>query len=170
MSKNKRKIFRFVSSFIVFLSILLAFLLFGMRLIGLTPYTVLSPSMEPKYPTGSIIYVKEVDIDTLQRGDVITFRLSSGMSATHRIVDIIEDDVHPEVKRYQTKGDNNNMIDGKLVEGEQIIGKPLLCIPYLGYLASFIGTSTGTVVICVIALILVGIVFCLDSLAEEKKG
>ena len=33
----------------------------GVRLIGLTPYAVLSGSMEPELPVGSLIYVRAVD-------------------------------------------------------------------------------------------------------------
>lgn len=170
MLKKKSNIYKWLSGMIVSLSILCAFLLFGIRLFGLTPYTILSSSMEPNYPTGAIIYVKKVDVNTLQVGDVITFHLSSGMTATHRVVDIIQDEVHQDIKRYQTKGDNNNIIDGKLVEMEQIIGKPVFTLPYLGYFANYIGTPTGSVVVCMIAVILIGLVFCLETLSEEKKG
>lgn len=31
----------------------------GVRLVGLTPFAVLSASMEPQYPVGSLIYVQD---------------------------------------------------------------------------------------------------------------
>ena len=75
MSKSVKTILKITSYGMIALLLLLVFLLAGVRLLGLEIYTVLSPSMEPNYPTGSLIYVKEVDPSTLQEKDVITYRL-----------------------------------------------------------------------------------------------
>ena len=58
------------------------------KVIGFIPYAVLTDSMEPAYSVGSLIYVKESAPETIQVGDVITFRLDvkSGQLATHRVV------------------------------------------------------------------------------------
>ena len=40
---------------------------------GYMPYVVLSGSMEPVYPVGSLIYVAPVDANSLEPGDAITF-------------------------------------------------------------------------------------------------
>lgn len=42
-------------------------------LFGYMPYVVLSGSMEPVYPVGSLIYVAPVDANSLEPGDAITF-------------------------------------------------------------------------------------------------
>jgi len=47
--------------------------------------TILSPSMAPKHPTGSVIYIVDVDPAKLEVDDVITFKLTDSMTATHRI-------------------------------------------------------------------------------------
>ena len=75
MSKSVKTILKSSSYGMIALLLLLVFLLAGVRLLGLEIYTVLSPSMEPNYPTGSLICVKEVDPYTLQEKDVITYRL-----------------------------------------------------------------------------------------------
>ena len=54
-----QKIWNGVSTVLVAGVVLLAVLLVGVRLFGLQVYTVLSGSMEPAYPVGSLIYVKK---------------------------------------------------------------------------------------------------------------
>ena len=53
-----KKVWNLITSILVALVVLLAIALVGVRLIGLRTYVVLSGSMEPAYPTGSLIYVK----------------------------------------------------------------------------------------------------------------
>ena len=60
----------------------------GVRLVGLTPYAVLSGSMEPEYPVGSLVYVKAVDPLDVEVGDAITFSLPSGTLVTHQVYQI----------------------------------------------------------------------------------
>lgn len=71
--KTIRKIWDGITTILVVMVVLLAIALVGVRVVGLQVYTVLSGSMEPAYPTGSVIYVKEVDYKTLEVGDPITF-------------------------------------------------------------------------------------------------
>ncbi len=71
--------------------VIVAALTVGVRLVGLTPYVVVSGSMEPVFPTGSIIYVQKVDPQTIEVGDPITFRMREGdYVAVHRVYDIRE--------------------------------------------------------------------------------
>ena len=57
-----RKIWNVVYSVIVAVVVLLAVAFVGVRVVGLQPFTVLSGSMEPTYHTGSLIYVKSVEM------------------------------------------------------------------------------------------------------------
>ena len=56
-----KKLWNALTTLIVIAIVILAILLAGVRLVGLTPYVVLSGSMEPNYHTGSLIYDKKVD-------------------------------------------------------------------------------------------------------------
>lgn len=71
----------------------------GVRLFGLTPYAVLSGSMEPEYPTGSLIYVRDVDPADVAVGDAITFELESGALVTHEVYEIDSD-----ARAFRTQG------------------------------------------------------------------
>lgn len=60
------------------------------RFAGATPYAVLSSSMEPRYPPGTLLVVRSVPPGTLATGDVITYQLRSGRPevVSHRITAI----------------------------------------------------------------------------------
>ena len=85
---NFKKIWNVITTVIVVIVVIFAVLLVGMRLVGVQVYSVISGSMEPEYPVGALIYVKEVDPAEVKVGDVITFVLSNDMPATHRVIAI----------------------------------------------------------------------------------
>ena len=125
MNGKLRKVWNAVSSVLVALVVLLAVLLVGVRLVGFQVFTVLSGSMEPTYHTGALIYVKKVDPYTIQVGQPITFLLTEDTVATHRVVEIVKDETDPNVIRFRTKGDANEVEDGSLVHYKNVIGVPV---------------------------------------------
>ena len=143
MNQTVKKIWNAFTSILVAAVVILATLLAGSRLVGLRAFTVLSGSMEPAYPVGSLIYVKEVDYTALKAGDVITFMLDEQTVATHRIVEVVPDEDDPSVIRFRTKGDANEAADGSLVHYKNVIGSPVFTIPKLGYFASYIQSPPG---------------------------
>lgn len=169
MNPILRRALKLSSSVMIGLVVLLAILLFGLRFVGLTPYTVLSPSMEPKYPTGSLIYLVKVDPDELQVKDVITFRLGGGTTATHRIIELVADEQDPTYIRFRTKGDNNDTPDGSLVEKDAVVGKAVLCIPYLGYLAQYMQKPPGSYTVIAVGLAMIAYMIVVDMVTEQKK-
>lgn len=133
----------------------------GVRLFGLTPFAVLSGSMEPQYPVGSLIYVHEVDPASIQPGDAVTFENGAGQVATHQAYE-----VDSEQQLIRTQGINNKSSDGTLLHDaepvpfSQVIGVPVACIPVLGYVNAFVTSGIGTFVVIagvviVIALLVV---------------
>ncbi|MBR5252009.1 MAG: signal peptidase I [Oscillospiraceae bacterium] len=167
--KTAKKIWDIFTTLLVVLVALLAVLLVGMRFVGFNVFTVLSGSMEPEYPTGSIIYTKEVDYTRLKEGDVITFMISEDMVATHRIVGIVPDDTDPTVLRFRTKGDANETEDGTLVHYKNIVGTPVFKIPYLGYVASYIQNPPGTYVAIGAAAFILMLAFIPDLFAKDEE-
>lgn len=158
MPQGVKKVWNIVTTVLVILLVLVVILLVGVRLFGIKPYTVLSGSMEPSYPVGSLIYVKEVDPLTLKKNDPVTFMLNETTVATHRIVEVIPDKDDPDVVRFRTKGDNNKDEDGDLVHSNNVIGKPIFCIPLLGYVANYVQNPPGKYVALGACLILLAAV------------
>ncbi len=169
MSAAIKTIWNTVTSILVILVAALAIALVGVRLLGFQVFTVLSGSMEPEYPTGSLIYVREVDHRTLKPGDVITFMLSEKTVATHRIVEVVTDAAEPDTLRFRTKGDANPNPDGGLVHYKNIIGSPRFVIPWLGYLAGYIRQPPGSYLAVSAGAILLILVFLPDLLFPTKK-
>ena len=170
MDKNKIRFLKNLSTGLVIVAMIFAFLIAGIRIFGIQVYGVLTGSMEPTYPTGSMIYVKRVDADDLRVNDVITFSLSSNVIATHRIVEIVPDETDPTVLRYRTKGDANPEADASLVSANNIIGKVLFGIPQMGYVTSFIQEPPGMYVAILIGLLMIAFVFYTDSLENKWKA
>ncbi len=86
---------------------------------------VMSGSMEPAIPTGSLVISSRIVKSSYEVGDIIIYR-DDQQNILHRIVSIEED--------YITKGDANENEDFLPVSYEQIVGHYLFHIPYLGYL------------------------------------
>jgi len=107
---------------------------------------VLSGSMEPAIKTGSVIMVKPVS--NYQIGNVITYQRGKRTRdiTTHRIVGQKNDE-------FITQGDNNNAIDMYPVKKEQILGKVIFDIPFVGYIANFAHSKTGFILLIVVPAI-----------------
>ncbi|MPQ44308.1 signal peptidase I [Clostridium tarantellae] len=99
------------------------------RLFGIKTYTVLSGSMTPTIPIGSIIYDKKIDFNDINVGDVITFKAGDSEDGivTHRVVAKDENS-----KSFTTKGDANASEDQGQVKYEDVIGKYNFHIPFIG--------------------------------------
>lgn len=169
MSNSFKKVWSVITTLIVAAVVLLAFLLVGVRLFGLRAYVVLSGSMEPAYPTGSLIYVKKTDPSMLKEGDVISFKLNENTIATHRITAIIKDENDPTSIRFKTKGDANDVEDGSTVAGEDVAGVPVFTIPKLGYFANYIQHPPGIYVTVAVGAFLMLLMF-MPELAGTIKG
>ena len=152
-----RQIWNSFTTLLVIVVMLLAAALVGVRLFGLTPYAVLSGSMEPTYRVGSLIYVKDIAPEDVTVGTPITFVVNEDLLiATHRVVDIaiVEEREEPvldengtevldengdpvmqvvrleePVYYFQTKGDANDDVDGSPVHYKNVVGTPVFTVP-----------------------------------------
>lgn len=170
MTKKIKRIWSWISGLLVAAVVVLAVALVGVRLVGLRPMYILSGSMEPTYPTGALIYVKEVDTAQLQAGDVITFLMDADTIATHRIAGIVPDEEDPNVIRFRTKGDANEMEDSKLVHYANVVGVPVFTVPKLGYLVSYIQEPPGSYVAISVVAILMMLMFLPDLFGDDKDN
>ena len=125
---------RGISGVIYFLIVIAAFITLVPLAMGYKPVAVLSGSMEPAYPVGSIIYYQAADFEEIEKGDAITFRLGGGALATHRVIQKDE-----EKQEFITKGDNNSTVDTAPVSAEAVVGKVgEVVIPYAGFVGIYI--------------------------------
>jgi signal peptidase I len=131
---------------------------------GFRSLVVLTGSMEPKLPVGSVLYVQRQP--AYHTGDVIAFE-SGNINITHRIIGT-------ETKNgqffYKTKGDANNASDIELVPLNKIFGKESFDVPYFGRLILFIKTIPGFLLLVVLpTLIYIGFEFKFIKQEIEKE-
>ena len=113
------------------------------RLTGSSTYAVLTSSMEPRFPPGTLLVVKPHAFASLRTGDVITYQLESGKPAvvTHRIVSIGATQKGERI--MITQGDNNDVRDAAPVREVQVRGKLFYAVPYAGFVANTLGQHRG---------------------------
>ena len=109
--------------------------------LGYELFHVVSGSMEPEIPVGSVAYIQPVPPETVQEGNVIAFE-SEGSVIIHRVVKnkIVEG-------LFTTKGDANEGEDMKEIPYDQLIGVVVLHIPYLGQMMVIFSSSIGKIYI-----------------------
>jgi len=160
-----KKLWNILSTVLVVLMVLCAVFLMGSRLLGYQCFNVISPSMQPKYMVGDLIYVKEVDPNTIQPGDVITFIVNEDLVVgTHRVVR-----VDAEEQYFYTKGDANEIEDQNPVHFNNVIGVPKFAIPKLGYVSDFVQNPPGTYITIAVGIVLILLVFLPDMLGKKKE-
>ena len=108
------------------------------KALGFQMYTVISGSMEPAIPTGSLVYVRYEEPDTIVKDDVIAFYSNNadGSIITHRVVSN-----SPAMGQFITKGDANEEKDMNPIPYNNYIGKVKLSVPVVGGIAQ---AATGT--------------------------
>lgn len=124
--------------------------------LGWQQMTVLTGSMYPEIPIGSMVYIEQTDPKNLTEGDVITFEDSKGETITHRVVNnrTVEG-------KITTKGDANEQEDIEAVSYSDVIGKVAFVAPGLGDIFAAMATPLGKVYLlafgaCGVMLVILG--------------
>lgn len=108
------------------------------RLFGFDIYAVISPSMSPEIPMGSIVYAKEIAPEDIQPEDVIVYQ-SVNDTVTHRVVEnrVVEGEII-------TKGDANAAVDAA-VPYQNVIGKVQYHLSFYGDLVPMYNSILGKI-------------------------
>jgi signal peptidase len=120
---------------------------------------VLSGSMEPEIPVGSVVVIKPAQ--EYFTDDVITFGSDSdgNIPTTHRI---IEKRLESGIAYFKTKGDANPKPDTREVRETAVLGKVVATIPFLGYVIDFAKKPLGFFLLIIIP----GAIVVLDELRK----
>lgn len=113
-------------------------------------YVVLSGSMEPTLKIGSIVVV--LPQKNYLEGDIVSFFVGSRKDniVTHRIAAKLYPNGISREPLFLTAGDANKDFDSQKLEGEQIIGRMLFSVPYLGSFINFIKQPYGFILLVVV--------------------
>lgn len=101
---------------------------FAVGLFPIHPKAIATASMYPEIEVGDVVIVKKCEINDINEGDVIEYQIED-QNIVHRVT---KKELEHNVFKITTKGDNNNSEDAKPVYEEQIIGKVIFKIKYLG--------------------------------------
>ena len=162
-----KKICNFLSTIVLVVLLAAAAVILVPMLLGYKEMAVLSGSMEPTIPVGSLVYVKPVEASMLEAGDVCTYYLSDGETfVTHRVMSI-----DPDAQTLVTQGDANEDPDGD-IQFSQVYGRADFHLPYLGFAIQNIRTPVGIMSICGVLMLIILLNFIpaiIDAAEEEKK-
>ena len=108
-------------------------------LLGYNSYSIVSGSMEPEIPVGSLVFSRWEDPAILVKGDVVVF-MGGSTPVTHRV-----QENRPGERLLVTKGDANAMEDPANVHYSAVLGRVIFSVPRAGDLALILSSSSGKI-------------------------
>ncbi len=157
---------------IVAIAAVLAVAVLVPRIAGATPYTILTGSMRPSFPPGTLVVVKPIDADDIRSGDVITYQLESGKRrvVTHRVTKVGQSLRGDTI--FTTRGDANDVADELPVMPVQVKGRLWYSVPYLGHVNNAITGKQRhvTTIIVVSGLLLYATFMFAGALRGRARG
>lgn len=132
------------------------------RVLGLHSYAIVSGSMEPTYPTGSLVYTKPIAGAEVQPGAVVAFWRGEDV-VVHRALEN-----NTAESELVTKGDANEEPDVRPVPYANVLGEVVASVPGVGYVLMGFADTAGKLVLgwillmalafCVVGVILTNLV------------
>ncbi len=146
---------------------ILAIALIGTMFLKLNGYqmrAVLTGSMEPELPVGSLVIAKPIAYEEIKVGDDITYVRDESLTVvTHRVIKIVAED-----ESVVTQGIANNTPDGE-VYYPNILGRVVFCIPLIGYFAIWLSSPIIKITVAVVIALLL-LLWILLSGSDDKAG
>jgi len=135
--------------------------------------TVLTSSMQPALPPGTLIVVRPTPPDGVRVGDVLTYQLASGRAdvVTHRV--LARTVAADGSVQYTTQGDANPVPDPEPVSEAQVVGTLWYSLPLIGWVNAAVSGDVRAIVIPAagIALLLyAALQFALSARARLRRG
>jgi signal peptidase len=110
--------------------LLFILLIFSTGVLPYKPIVIVSNSMYPTIKVGDVVIVKKEKIEKIKVDDIVEYKMN-GVSIIHRAIEI--NDSFYNGRFLIAKGDNNKSIDPKIVTENQINGKIVSVLPYVGF-------------------------------------
>lgn len=127
---------------------------------------VVSGSMEPEIPIGSLVYVKSANPEEIQPNEIIAFYGARDTSTivTHRVLEN-----HVEDQELITKGDANKTKDMNPTRYSHFIGRIEFHIPQAGFVAQMMTSLPGKIAFGSMIGLAIVLHMMADSLDKRKK-
>ena len=102
---------------------------FAIGIFPIKPIAIATGSMEPELYVGDVAVIKKCNTNDVEEGDIIEYQME-GYTVIHRIKNKTQKNGQ---FTFITKGDNNNTEDSESVLEEQLIGKVIFKVRFLGF-------------------------------------
>lgn len=136
---------------------------------GISIYTIITPSMVPKYNVGDMVFSKKVDTTKLKVGDDVVYMGKesdfAGKIVTHQIIKI--ENING-ITYYHTKGINNSVEDPRIT-GDQIMGKVFMKGKILSLISKIINNPYGFYFVIFIPLVILVSMEVMDIIDEKRQ-
>ena len=132
--KQRKLIIKILTIAIPIVSVVVIY--FGLQIVlaTKTPFlSVASGSMSPALEVGDLIIIQGTPPTTIQVGDIIVFDLPQGGRTIHRVTRI--QTLPNGTIQFKTKGDANPNEDLHWIPEQNVHGRVIYRIPYIGWLA-----------------------------------
>jgi len=135
------------NTLVVTLVLFAVFFVIAHTLLGWRFNTVMSGSMGPTLKAGGVVATQAVDPETIEVGDIITYKSPElGMTVVHRVTEKHQG----SHLMFQTKGDANENPDPHLVPAENVVSKVSFHLPLLGHVQQFVTSGQGMALLTVV--------------------
>lgn len=173
----------FVILLTVFTVLVMVFTLFSVftfdqterNVLGYKFFIVESDSMAATdFAAGDVAVIKETDVETIKKGDIISFVSQDsenyGHIITHKVKEIIKDaDGKPA---FITYGTTTGATDPSVVTSKNVVGEYKFSIPKAGHMFKFLKTPSGyifCILIPFLILILLQAKKCVELFSNYKR-
>lgn len=153
-------------------TLLIAFFVVALpALVGGQSLTVLTNSMAPSMPPGTLVVVRPTPFEEIAPGDIVTYQIRSGSPelVTHRVQQrLVASD---GTVSLITRGDNNNTADAEPVHEVQVRGTVWYSVPLLGWVNNILTGQTRALVVPLLAVgcfVYAGIAFGSSAVARRR--
>ena len=136
-------------------------------------FTVVTGSMKPKYDIGDVLLAKEVDPETIEIGDTISYLgysdKLSGKVITHKVI-AIDRDKETNKLVFHTQG-LTNIIEDPVVPQDLVYGKIVYKSLILSLVYKIVSTNIGFYLFIIVPILYIIVTEIISTLLnkEEKK-
>ncbi len=132
------------------------------RLLGMNEFNVLTGSMSPTYPVGTLVFVQAKDPYSIRAGEVVSVVMNDKLDIlTHRVVQNNYDD-----KTITTRGDANNSNDSPTLY-DNVVGVVVFSLPYVGAVVDYLtNNDIGRIVGIGILIGIVALTFLAEAICS----
>jgi signal peptidase I len=121
------------------------------NIFGHSALIVLSTSMEREYPLNTLIITRQVNPETLEVGDDITYITVGNRVITHRIIEIYEN-IEINRRGFRTQGLENARPDADIVYAPNVIGKVVFSSTPIGQIIMLVRNNIVPVIGIIVML------------------